>query len=74
MKGSRTLDASEGAPGWGGQVFKLDTKLGIGRMGLNIRDREPFPGIVDEVSVYNHELSEDEVKQNYLALQEHLLW
>jgi hypothetical protein len=43
-------------------------------MGLNIRDREPFPGIVDEVSVYNHELSEDEVKQNYLALQEHLLW
>jgi len=43
-------------------------------MGLNIRYREPFPGIVDEVSVYNRELSEDEVKQNYRALQEHLLW
>ena len=65
---------TEGAPGWGGKFFKLDTKLGIGRIGLNIRYQEPFPGTIDEVSIYNRELSEDEVKQNTLALQDRLLW
>lgn len=61
---------TEGTPGWSGQVLKLETKLGIGRMGLNVRYEEPFPGIVDEVSIYNRALSEDEVKQIFMALQE----
>jgi hypothetical protein len=64
----------EGTPSWGQQPLKLDTKLGIGRIGLNVRYEEPFPGIIDEVSIYKRALSEDEVKQNFVALQERLLW
>lgn len=60
------LDA-EGAPGWSGQALVLKTKLCIGRMGLNVRDEESFPGIIDEVSIYNRALSEDEIKQNFAA-------
>jgi len=55
----------EGSPGWGGKAIKLDTKLDKGRIGQNIRDDEPFPGIIDEVAIYNRDLSEDEVKKNY---------
>ncbi|MDQ1328108.1 MAG: hypothetical protein QG641_1393 [Candidatus Poribacteria bacterium] len=55
----------EGNPGWGGKVIKLDTKLDKGRIGQNIRNDEPFPGIIDEVAIYRRELSEDEIKKNY---------
>ena len=36
-----------------------------GRIGLNIRNDEPFTGVVDEVSIYNRALSEGEIKQNF---------
>jgi len=55
----------EGSPGWGGKAIKLDTKLDKGRIGQNIRDNEPFPGIIDEIAIYKRELSEDEIKKNY---------
>ena len=55
---------TEGAPGWGGQALKLDTKLSIGRIGANVVFTENFSGIIDEVSIYDRALSAEEVKQN----------
>jgi len=60
----------EGIPSWSGQDLKLQTKLGTGRIGLNIRDEEPFPGMIDEVALYNRALSEEEIKKNFIAQED----
>lgn len=62
----------EGTPSWSGKSLKLDTKLGIGRIGLNVRYGEPFPGMIDEVALYNRALSEEEIKKNFTAQEDSL--
>lgn len=47
------------------QVLKLDTKLGVGRIGANVVWTENFIGYIDEVSIYRKAISADEVQQNF---------
>ena len=50
------------------QEMDIDTKLGIGRIGGNISDHdECYNGIIDEVSIYDRALSDDEVERNFHA-------
>ena len=51
------------------QEMPIDTRLGIGRIGGNIYDpmSECYTGIIDEVSIYDRALSDDEVERNFHA-------
>ena len=51
------------------QAMVINTQPGIGRIGTHVWPQltERFVGAIDEVSIYNRELSEDEVAQNFEA-------
>ena len=56
---------------WGNQPRKLNTVLGIGKIGAlwngDEGDESFTAGLIDEVSVYDRTLSADEVEQNFNA-------
>ena len=56
---------------WGNQPRKLNTVLGIGKIGAlwngDEGDEGFTAGLIDEVSIYDRTLSADEVKQNFNA-------
>ena len=54
------------------QDIAIDTLPGVGRIGADVWEAVPNPanffvGAIDEVSIYNRELSKDEVAQNFAA-------
>ena len=49
------------------QARSINTVLNVGRIGANVRLGEFFNGAIDEVSIYDRALSENEVAQNFAA-------